>query len=132
MPSTSVSKASRSSGSVTLAARTTSSTSYQVSRRWATSSARRSFGRHASVAVCRYGLGVAIAPELAVVDTSTSPDASGTRLVRLTDSAHTRRGYATRRTTDPNPFLPQAIALPHTAAAALPERGEGECPVVTG
>ncbi|MEV8059055.1 hypothetical protein AB0P37_21810 [Streptomyces antimycoticus] len=75
---------------------------------------------------------MAIAPELAVVDTSTSPDASGTRLVRLTDSTHTRRGYATRRTTDPNPFLPQAIALLHTAAAALPERGEGECPVVTG
>ncbi|MBP8531934.1 LysR family transcriptional regulator [Streptomyces sp. MK37H] len=80
----------------------------------------------------RQGLGVAIAPELAVVDTSTSPDASGTRLVRLTDSTHTRRVYATRRTTDPNPFLPQAIALLHSAAAALPERGEGECPVVTG
>ncbi|WP_413804747.1 LysR family transcriptional regulator [Streptomyces sp. OE57] len=80
----------------------------------------------------RQGLGVAIAPELAVVDTPTSPDASGTRLVRLTDSTHTRRVYATRRTTDPNPFLPQAIALLHTAAAALPERGEGECPVVTG
>ncbi|WP_262698065.1 MULTISPECIES: LysR family transcriptional regulator [Streptomyces] len=80
----------------------------------------------------RQGLGVAIAPELAVVDTSASPDASDTRLVRLTDPAHTRRVYATRRTTDPNPFLPQAIALLHTAAAALPERGEGECPVVTG
>ncbi|WP_413796838.1 LysR family transcriptional regulator [Streptomyces iranensis] len=80
----------------------------------------------------RQGLGVAIAPELAVVDTSTSPDASGTRLVRLTGSAHTRRVYATRRTTDPNPFLPQAIALLHTAAAALPERDEGEHPVVTG
>ncbi|MEV6131726.1 LysR family transcriptional regulator [Streptomyces violaceusniger] len=80
----------------------------------------------------RQGLGVAIAPELAVVDASASPDASGTRLVRLTDSTHTRRVYATRRTTDPNPFLPQAIALLHTAAAALPERGEGECPVVTG
>ncbi|GAA1247605.1 LysR family transcriptional regulator [Streptomyces javensis] len=80
----------------------------------------------------RQGLGVAIAPELAVVDTSTSPDASGTRLVRLTDPTHTRRVYATRRTTDPNPFLPLAIALLHTAAAALPERGEGDCPVVTG
>lgn len=32
----------------------------------------------------------------------------------------------------PQPLPPQAIALPHTAAAALPERGEGECPVVTG
>ncbi|AGP59468.1 LysR family transcriptional regulator [Streptomyces rapamycinicus] len=80
----------------------------------------------------RQGLGVAIAPELAVVDTPTSPDASGTRLVRLTGSTHTRRVYATRRTTDPNPFLPQAINLLHAAAAALPERDEGERPVVTG
>lgn len=80
----------------------------------------------------RQSLGVAIAPELAVVDTSTSPDASGTRLVRLTGPTHTRRVYATRPTTDPNPFLPQAITLLHTAAAALPERVEGECPVVTG
>ncbi|MBI0320224.1 hypothetical protein JBF12_46250, partial [Streptomyces javensis] len=45
---------------------------------------------------------------------------------------HPRRIYATRRTPDPNPFLPLAIALLHTAAAALPERGEGDCPVVTG
>ncbi|MFD7501267.1 LysR family transcriptional regulator [Streptomyces sp. NPDC059850] len=80
----------------------------------------------------RQGLGVAIAPELAIADTSASPDASGTHLVRLTDPTHTRRVYATRRTSDPNPFLPQALALLHTAAAALPERGDAECHTVTG
>ncbi|MGW7600247.1 hypothetical protein [Streptomyces antimycoticus] len=75
---------------------------------------------------------MAIAPELAVVDTSTSPDASGTRLVRLTDSAHTRRGYATRRTTDPNPFLPRPSPSSTPPRPPCPSGGEGECPVVTG
>ncbi|MBO8192093.1 LysR family transcriptional regulator [Streptomyces oryzae] len=81
----------------------------------------------------RQGLGVAIAPELAVPEPpAAAPDTSGTRLVRLTDPTHTRRVYATRRTTDPNPFLPQALTLLHTAAAGLPERPEGECHTATG
>lgn len=80
----------------------------------------------------RQGLGVAIAPELAVVNTRPSPGTSGVRLVRLTDPAHTRRVYATRRSTDPNPFLPQAVALLHTAAASLPGREGRGWPTVAG
>ncbi|WP_326688642.1 MULTISPECIES: LysR family transcriptional regulator [unclassified Streptomyces] len=74
----------------------------------------------------RRGLGVALAPELAVVDPPGDPAA---HLVRLTGPAHTRRIYATRRTTDPSPFLPQALELLHSATEALPPR-EGLATVV--
>ncbi|MBO8188117.1 hypothetical protein [Streptomyces spirodelae] len=66
-----------------------------------------------------------------MVEAPASADTSGTRLFRLTDPAHTRRIYATRRTTDPNPFLTQALDLLRTAAGALPERDERECHAVT-
>ncbi|GAA2076196.1 LysR family transcriptional regulator [Streptomyces albiaxialis] len=62
----------------------------------------------------RRGLGVAVAPELAV-----PAPTHGVHLTRLTDPAHVRRVHAVHRTTDPNPFLPLALGLLREAAAAV-------------
>ncbi|MFI7099384.1 LysR family transcriptional regulator [Streptomyces sp. NPDC050161] len=64
----------------------------------------------------RKGLGVAIVPELALLESHE------VHLIRLANPAHVRRVFAVRRAADPNPFLDQAIRMLRTAAGAIDQR----------
>ncbi|RNG34324.1 hypothetical protein EEJ42_05810 [Streptomyces botrytidirepellens] len=44
------------------------------------------------------------------------------RVIRLTRPSHVRRVLAVRRTSDPSPFLNQAISMLQTAAATIDHR----------
>ena len=61
----------------------------------------------------RKGLGVAMVPELAMIE---SPEVHA---IRLADPSHVRRVFALHRAADPNPLLEQAIGMLRTAAASI-------------
>lgn len=64
----------------------------------------------------RKGLGVAMVPELAMIESH------DVHAIRLADPSHVRRVFALHRAADPNPFLEQAIRMLRTAAAPITER----------
>ncbi|MGP3991844.1 LysR family transcriptional regulator [Streptomyces sp. 3N207] len=61
----------------------------------------------------RRGLGVAIVPQLAMIESH------DVHVIRLADPAHVRRVFAVRRAADPNPFLDHAITMLRTAAKSF-------------
>jgi DNA-binding transcriptional LysR family regulator len=72
----------------------------------------------------RKGLGIAIIPELAMIESS------DVHVIRLADPSHVRRVSAVRRAADPNPLLDQAIAMLRTAADGVEQRWlQAELPV---
>lgn len=64
----------------------------------------------------RKGLGVAIVPDLAMIESH------DVHVIRLANPAHVRRVFAVRRAADPNPFLDHAIEMLRTAASAVDQR----------
>jgi DNA-binding transcriptional LysR family regulator len=64
----------------------------------------------------RRGLGVAIVPELALLESH------DVHIIRLANPAHVRRVFAVRRTADSSPFLDQAIRILRTAAGAIDQQ----------
>lgn len=61
----------------------------------------------------RRGLGVAVVPELAMIESH------DVHVIRLANPAHVRRVFAVRRAADPNPFINHAIAILRTAADTI-------------
>lgn len=61
----------------------------------------------------RKGLGVAIVPELAMIESH------DVHVIRLANPAHVRRVFAVRRAADANPFVDHAIAMLRTAADSI-------------
>ncbi|MER6950875.1 LysR substrate-binding domain-containing protein [Nonomuraea sp. NPDC000554] len=64
----------------------------------------------------RKGLGVAIVPELAMIESH------DVHVFKLGNPAHVRRVFAVRRTADPNPLFSHVISRLRTAAEALDRR----------
>ena len=64
----------------------------------------------------RKGLGVAILPQLAMIESH------DVHVIRLANPAHVRRVFAVRRAADTNPFLDHAIAMLRTAADSIDQQ----------